>query len=162
MADPETLSTVASIISGFGIAMLFFRIQRELLMGKKGEPIWIPYSDWLLIIATVISLLLVILPLILLSFLPSFLSALPSAACVTATIMVTGYIFGILAHYRLILAGSRSGPRDNPEPSEKIIVRMTVALAAISFLVILSVSCLKYASLLLMVTTPGREILGTL
>ena len=140
MSDSGTLSTVASIIAGFGVAMLFFRIQRELVMREKNEQIWIPYSDWLLIIATLISLILVILPLILSSFVPSFLSGLPSAACAAATIMVAGYIMGILAHYRLILSGKRLGPRDNPEPSEKIIVRLAASFAAVSFLVVLILS----------------------
>jgi hypothetical protein len=42
MADPGTLSTIASIISAFGAAMLFFRIQRELQMRKSGERVWLP------------------------------------------------------------------------------------------------------------------------
>ena len=37
--------------------MLFFRIQRELDMKKQGERIWLPVADWLLVAATVVSLL---------------------------------------------------------------------------------------------------------
>ena len=55
--DTGTLATVASIISAFGAAMLFFRIQRELDMKKQGERIWLPVADWLLVAATVVSLL---------------------------------------------------------------------------------------------------------
>lgn len=62
MADASSLATIASIISAFGGAMLFFRIQRELAMQGAGEPIWIPWADRLLIAATLISLLLVVVP----------------------------------------------------------------------------------------------------
>jgi hypothetical protein len=63
MADASSLATTASIIAAFGIAMLFFRIQRELGMAERGEINWIPWADWLLVGATAVSLLLVILPL---------------------------------------------------------------------------------------------------
>lgn len=111
MADSGTLSTVASITSGFGVAMLFFRIQRELQMGKEGEPVWIPMADWLLVCATLVSLLLVILPLVALSAPEGLLLRLPSAACSASSILVAGYILSILAHYRLLFGRKRTGPR---------------------------------------------------
>jgi hypothetical protein len=40
--DAATLATIASVISAFGAAMLFFRIQRELSMKEQGEQIWLP------------------------------------------------------------------------------------------------------------------------
>src|SRR5436305_6921155 len=120
MADVATLATIASIISGFGVAMLFFRIQRELYMHEKLEPNWIPWADRLLIAATAISLIFVILPLVAVQK-PSVLTTrLPWAACSAAAIMVSGYIFGILAHYRLIFGKKRrlaDLARDNPEPA---------------------------------------------
>lgn len=36
MADANSLTTIASIIAAFGMAMLFFCIQRELHMGSSG------------------------------------------------------------------------------------------------------------------------------
>jgi hypothetical protein len=37
MPDPATLSAIAAITAGFGVAMLFFRPHRELRMEEKGE-----------------------------------------------------------------------------------------------------------------------------
>ncbi len=137
MNDTGTLATIASIISGFGVAMLFFRIQRELQMAGENEINWIPWADRLLIGATLISLLLVILPLV---ALPGtslvVLSTLPRAACAAAPLMVGGYIIAILAHYRLLFGGTRQGPRVNPEPAERLVVWMSLILAVTVFLAI--------------------------
>ncbi len=137
MADAATLGTVASIISGFGVAMLFFRLQRELQMSDKREVNWIPWADRLLIAATLVSLLAVILPLVAFKAVPIVTDRLPSASCAAAVIMVSGYIVGILAHYRLWFGTKRSGERSNPEPSERVVVFITIALAAGVFLAIL-------------------------
>jgi hypothetical protein len=51
--------------------------------------------------------------------------------------MLAGYIFGILAHYRLILGKNQSGKRDNPEPAEGIIVILAAVLAVVAFLGVL-------------------------
>ena len=133
MSDSGTLSTVASIISGFGVAMLFFRIQRELQMQEKDEPIWIPAADWLLIGATLVSLLLVILPIVAVNKDFPVAYRLASSACAASSILVAGYILSILAHYRLLFGRQRTGPRENPEPSERILVRWTVVVATILF-----------------------------
>jgi uncharacterized membrane protein len=137
MPDSDTLASIASIIAGFGVAMLFFRIQRELQMHKEGETIWIPHADWLLISATLVSLLLVILPLIAFDPSSSLQTRLPTAACAASALMVAGYIFGILAHYRLIFGKKRSGPRENPEPAERLLVFATVVMAGATFSIIL-------------------------
>lgn len=64
MVDTSTLSQVASISAGFGVAMLVFRVQRHLEMQHGEEQgAWIAVADWLLVGATSISLLLVIFPL---------------------------------------------------------------------------------------------------
>jgi hypothetical protein len=117
--------------------MLFFRIQRELQMGKEGEPVWIPLADWLLVCATLVSLLLVILPLVALTAAAGVLRRLPAAACSASSVLVAGYILSILAHYRLLFGRKRTGPRANPEPAEKILVFMTGALALALFTYIL-------------------------
>jgi hypothetical protein len=132
MADAATLATIASIISGFGIAMLFFRIQRELQMHEQLEVNWIPWADRLLITATLISLLLVIFPLVTFGTTSSVLG-FASAACAAATLMVAGYVPGILAHYRLFLGSQRKGPRKNPEPAEKVVVLAVIAAALLAF-----------------------------
>jgi hypothetical protein len=127
--DRGTLATIASVISSFGIAMLFFRILRQLEMGKKGEAIWLPVADWLLVLAIILSLLVVIVPLLILSQ-----TALPAAASGAAAIMVAGYVFAILGHYRIFFGGKRTGLRDNPEPWELFFVVVALIAALCFFL----------------------------
>lgn len=131
--DPGTIATVASIIAGFGVAMLFFRIQRELDMREQDETIWIPWADRLLIGATLISLILALLPVVAFHKLPFFL-AISSAACAGSVVLVAGYVLAILAHYRLFLGRSRTGRRENPEPAERGVVYSSIALALLASL----------------------------
>ena len=133
MADHGTLSTVASIVSGFGVAMLFFRIQRELHMKDRHEQDWIPKSDLLLIAATLISLLFVILPIVSLNVEHTQLLRIPAAACAATAVLVSGYIFSILAHYRLLFGRGRSGRRVNPEPAERVLIILTILIAIAVF-----------------------------
>jgi len=137
MRDAGTLSTVASIVAGFGVAMLFFRIQRELHMKDQHEQDWIPKSDWLLIAATLTSLLLVILPIVSLNAAHNRLLKIPPAACAAASILVAGYIPAILAHYRLLFGRRRSGRRANPEPAERNKIIATVVVAVGVFIAVL-------------------------
>jgi uncharacterized membrane protein len=128
--DPGTLATIASIIAAFGIAMLFFRIQRELSMSEKKERVWLPLADWLLVFATLISLLLVILPLLF-----EVRKEMPVAAAAAATILVAGYVPAILSHYRIVFGRHRQGQRDNPEPAEKVAVITFAVIAVLVFVV---------------------------
>jgi hypothetical protein len=127
--DRGTLATIASIISAFGVPMLYFRIQRELEMRKNQERVWLPAADWLLVGATLVSLLLVILPLLTLRDV-----RLPVAASGAAAIMVAGYVPAILGHYRIFFGQNRTGPRDNPEPWELLFVVLALATALCVFL----------------------------
>lgn len=129
MADASSLATIASIISAFGGAMLFFRIQRELAMQGAGEPIWIPWADRLLIAATLISLLLVVVPMLVLPDPTPPWRFLPPAAATTACILVAGYIPSILAHYRIIFPGGRTGPRPPVELPEAVLVSLAAVVA---------------------------------
>ncbi len=131
--DAGTVTGVASIIAGFGAAMLFFRVQREIAMAEAGEINWIPWADRLLIGSTTISLLLVVLPVLLVEPTTFAYAALPPAACACAAILLAGYPFALLAHYRFILGGGRTGPRDNPEPAERYIVITTILVAVAVF-----------------------------
>ncbi len=137
MQDVGTLATVASIIAGFGGTMLVFRIQRELQMLKQGEKIWIAFAEWLLISATLISLLLVIVPIVSFPSLSGIFARLPAAGCSAAAILLAGYILAIQAHYRLILGANRTGPRTNPEPAERAIVLIITCVAFLAFLGVL-------------------------
>ncbi len=136
MAEESTLATVATIIAAFGTAMLFFRIQRELEMQRSGETIWIPWADGLIVLSTLISLVLVVLPLIIASNVAGTLMV-ASTACAAAVVLVAGYPFAILAHYRIIMGGGRTGLRDNPEPAERTCVIVTIGLAVLAALVTL-------------------------
>ena len=131
--DSGTLASVASVIAAFGSAMIFFRVQREISMEEEEEINWIPWADWLLVIATWTCLILVIVPLMLLDPASRVFRVVPAAACAAAAVMVAGYPLAILAHYRFLFARGRTGPRTNPEPAERLIVITAFALAVIAF-----------------------------
>lgn len=129
--DATTLATIASLITGFGTAMLLFRIQREVDMHSKGERIWIPWADWLLVATTILCLTAVLLPLVS-GFFENRAAIQIAAASTSASILfVVGYIFSILAHYRLILGFGRTGPRTNPEPAEAVLVVASIVAAVL-------------------------------
>ncbi len=100
-------------------------------MDELGEPNWIPWADWLLIAAGMISLLLVILPTVAIRPDSSIYQLLPASACSVSSVLLAGYTPAILAHYRLMWRGNRAGPRENPEPAERYIVALTVAIAVV-------------------------------
>ena len=104
--DSGTLPSVASVISAFGAAMLFFRVQREFTTHEHSEPTWIPCAHWLLFVATLFSLLLVIIPLLI-----SILTVLHSRRCPRPHAgrrgVRRGYPSAILAHYRFIFTGDK-------------------------------------------------------
>ncbi|MFC6673174.1 hypothetical protein [Marinobacterium aestuariivivens] len=137
MSELGNLSTIAGIIAAFGIAMLYFRIQRELQMDSSDEPIWIPYAERLLIGATLLCLVLVLLPVASQLPLSGSLGRLPFAAATAALILVIGYVPAIFAHYRLLPGTRREGLYENPEPAESVITWSTVFLAGAGFLVVM-------------------------
>src|SRR5258708_39254179 len=127
--DAGTLASFASVIAAFSAAMLFFRIQRENDMRQRGEVVWLPVADWLLVAGTVLCLLLVIVPVV------TFANrTLPSAAAGAPALLVAGYIPAIMAHYRIVFGSQRTGPRDNPEPAEGAIALVT-SVAAVAFFI---------------------------
>ena len=113
MPDTGTLATVASIVSAAGVTMLYFRIQREAEIQRRGEPTWIPVADRLLLGATFTAIVVVLLPI--LFFDSRFLGRrVPTAGCAAALIALGGYVLALLAHYRLMFGSRRAGPRENP------------------------------------------------
>jgi hypothetical protein len=121
------VANVASTVVGFGSVILMFRIQRELQMRDKNETSWIAYSDWLVIVAMIMAGSLgLALPLSIRWF---QLTKFPAAACSSSVILLIGYVFAILAHYRLILGRGRRGRRKNPEPAEKVLISIFGVLA---------------------------------
>jgi hypothetical protein len=103
MPAQDVLASISSIVAGFGTAVLLFRIQRELYMDEKKQPQWVPGSDWMLIVAIGLSLLFVLLPITAINFSSTIGSRIPVASCAASLILMAGYPFAILAHYRLIL-----------------------------------------------------------
>jgi hypothetical protein len=135
MADTQTLGTVASIITTGGVTMLFFRVQREQEMKRRGEPNWIPVADWLLLGAAVTAIVLVLMPL-LLSDSEFFGRRVPTAGCAAALVALVGYVPALLAHYRLAFGtAGRTHARGNPEAPEGEIVVGTTAVAVVLFVV---------------------------
>ena len=130
MIDSNTLSGVAVGVTAIGVAIIIFRIQRELRMSEKKETTWVAFCDWLAIVATILSLLFVILPVVVGD--PATQGSLPSAAAAMGVVFLIGWILAVLAHYRLIFGKNRTGPRTNPEPAEGILV---VIFAVFGFLI---------------------------
>jgi hypothetical protein len=133
--------TIASSVVGFGAVVLMFRIQRELYVQEvlKLNVNWIARADWLVIVAIMLAGLLgLILPLSGFT-LSGIFEQIPTAACLSAVILLLGYVFAILAHYRLLgnsPAAKEDGsipPRSNPEPPEGLIFWVTLIIAALSF-----------------------------
>ena len=70
MSHPDTLVTAASLIAGFGAAIMAFRLQRELDIEEKNEARpqhqreqhWFPASDWLIVASNISALCLVVAP----------------------------------------------------------------------------------------------------
>jgi hypothetical protein len=117
--NSSDLLTTASIIAGFGVTVLMFRLQRELQIsdenwrlrreGRESRIIqtWIPPADYLVILAIIVSLLGSVLP----TLVSGNAVRLASAACAAATILLAGYVPSILAHYRFIYGLHKSrGP----------------------------------------------------
>jgi hypothetical protein len=126
------LASVASLIVGFGATIMVFRVDRELEMRERDEPTWFPWADRLVIVAMMMSGLLdLALPL---SVRGLQVTRIPTAAAVASVILLLGYPFAILAHYRIEIGRNRKGERDNPEPAEREIVWATMILAALMFI----------------------------
>ena len=133
--DAATLATIASVIAAFSVTMVFFRVQREIDMGKEGEMNWMPWADRMLIAACSIALVFVLLPLVATKPVWPIYRMLPSAACAAAVVLLACYPFALLAHYRVILAfknGVGEGQRVNPEPGEELVVRFASAFATVA------------------------------
>ncbi|HEY2773877.1 MAG TPA: hypothetical protein VGK20_07480 [Candidatus Binatia bacterium] len=134
MLDARVLVTVASIVSAFALTTMMFRIQRELAQREQGLPTYIAWSDWLLLSAMVGCMLFVVVPLVSTEQLPPLLLRVPGAFCCAAAFLVVGYIFGILAHYRLLFwRGHGKTPHVPGEPAERVIVVFFGAVALAAF-----------------------------
>ena len=124
------LIALAAIIIGFGSTIISFRIQREIAMDEKNERLWVPWADWLILLAIGLSAAFVVL---LLAKVTPIRTAFAAAAGAAAIVLEVGYIPSILAHYRIWFGKNRTGQRDRGEPAEIVCVMLTVTVAVIAF-----------------------------
>jgi hypothetical protein len=144
MHSPQPYLTVASILSGFSISVFMFRIQRELGVRDRHPewPNWLAWADYLVLATISLSLLLVVLPLVAVPEPSHFLFSVAAGSCGAASILLIAYPFAILDHYRIEIGTWRTAHGEKPEdrhkgePIEKVIVIVSGALAALTFLVI--------------------------
>ena len=144
MPTPQPYLTVASILSGFGISVFMFRIQRELRVrdANPRSPNWLAWADYLILSAIVLSLLLVVLPLMAIPEPGRLVFSIAAGSCAAAALLVTAYPFAILDHYRIEIGtwrtreGERPQERHKSEPIERMIVLGAAILAAIAFFTI--------------------------
>lgn len=132
---PSDLIAVAAMIVGFGSVVIMFRVQRELWVQHHHPewPTWIAWADGLILASVAIAVLLVVAPLLAFPLVSQRREALAAASCVGAIVLQVGYIPAILAHYRIGIGATRTGPRKRGEPLEKAIVVVWSALAALAF-----------------------------
>jgi hypothetical protein len=127
----DSYLAVASILAGFGITVLMFRIQRELYVRERypGWPNWLAWADYLIFGAILLSLALVVLPLSILGDSKPVL-AVAAGSSGAAAVLIAAYPFAILDHYRIEIGAQRAGGRQKGEPIEKVIVICAIAAAA--------------------------------
>src|SRR5215469_4856647 len=141
MSHPDTLVTAASLIAGFGAAIMAFRLQRELDIEEKNEERprhkrerhWFPASDWLIVAFSMSALYLVVAPLVAVGSPTHRMVRLASAICCASAIMLAGYIPSILAHYKFFVGLTRE--RSNPTFWEGVFLAATAIGALTAFVV---------------------------
>jgi uncharacterized RDD family membrane protein YckC len=102
-------------------------------MEEKGETLWLPWADWLILIAV---LLCVAFVTALLARVTPLRIAIASATGAAAIVLEAGYIPSILAHYRTFFGKQRAKdqlPRERGEPAEMAFVILTGVAAVIAF-----------------------------
>lgn len=137
MSHPDTLVTAASLIAGFGAAIMAFRLQRELDIEEKNEQRphqqreqhWFPASDWLIVASNMSALCFVVAPLVAVGSPTPRMVRLASAVCCASAIMLAGYIPSILAHYEFFFGLTKE--RTNPTFWEGIFLAVT-AIGSVS------------------------------
>lgn len=131
--DTGTIAAIASIIAAFSVTMLAFRVQREIGMPGRGVGSWIPPADQLLLVTSTLALVAVLLPLVAAHPSSWVHQCLPAPACAALLILLGAYPLALLAHYRLIFSGGRTGVRGPSEPSEVRVIAIAALLATLAF-----------------------------
>jgi peptidoglycan biosynthesis protein MviN/MurJ (putative lipid II flippase) len=135
MRSPQPYLTVASILSGFSISVLMFRLQRELGVRERHPdwPNWLAWADYLVLATIVLSVLLVVVPLVAFSEPTEFVFSIAAGTCAATSLLLLAYPFAILDHYGIEIGGWRRKASDNVEIRHKgePIERMVVILASL-------------------------------
>ena len=121
--DTGTVATIASIVAAFSVTVLAFRVQRELAIRARGVPSWIPPADWLLLATSTLALVAVLLPVVAAHPTSWMHRCLPAPASAATVVLLATYPFALLAHYRFIFAGGRTGVRGPSERGEVLVIR---------------------------------------
>jgi len=141
MRSPQPYLTIASILSGFSISVLMFRLQRELAVRERHPdwPNWLAWADYLVIATVVLSVLLVVVPLVAFSEPTEFVFSIAAGTCAATSLLLLAYPFAILDHYGIEIGGWRRKAGDNVEirhkgePIERIVVVIASLIAAVVF-----------------------------
>ena len=141
---PQPYLTVAGLISGFGVTVFMFRIQRELQVRSSHPdwPNWLAWADYLVLGAIVTAIVCVVQPLMLFQDLGVRVYAFARGGCAAASILMLAYPFAILDHYRIEIGAWRTAHGESPterhkgEPIERIIVVAGFLAAAAACLTI--------------------------
>ena len=141
ISDAGNVAQGASIVAGFGATALVFRLQRHLeqLPNEPGDHSWIPVADWLLIAAMTIAVVGAVVPLLMLNLTST---SLPRASCAAACVLLVGYVFAVLAHYRLIFG---AGIRYQTYPLEFKVAKAEKVVTIVSVIIALAVAMSAYA-----------------
>lgn len=148
MLSSESYLSVASILSGFCVAVFVFRIQREVAIidrvenrdstSKEKPENWLAWSDYLIVTSILLSMLLVVLPLMVVHSVNDQLLRLAAASCAASSILLSAYPFAILDHYRILWGKERKEKRLSGEPLERFIVIAALIVAAVVWGIVFS------------------------
>jgi hypothetical protein len=129
------LIAVSTIVVGFGVTAVMFRLQRELyvLETLKIEILWLAWADYLILGSVTLAVFGATVPLLIFSKPSDGLIALAASSCVGALVLQVGYVPAILAHYRIEFGARRQGRHAKGEPVERLFVIGTSILAGITF-----------------------------
>lgn len=113
------LWTAGGLLLGFEFSAIAWRISREVEVARAGDITWLPYCDWLVLFAMIVSGGLFLVPILLDSTVGlRFLLGL-------VIVLLVSYPFALAGHYELYVPGKRSMchfPRQ-----EKIALSLAVA-----------------------------------
>jgi hypothetical protein len=128
--------TVASLLSGFSVTALMFRVQREIEVQKdQTSDSWIACADFLILATIFLSLIFVVLPLVFFSPpAPKLIIHFARSCCSASAVLLAGYPAAILDHYGILPFFERKAPPVQAAPIEKWIVLASFVFSALALI----------------------------